>query len=129
MPKQTILVAEDDETFRRDVGRFLQKQGYGVICVEDGYQAVEFSLKDTPDLLLLDVHMPGGDGFSVHERLAKHPELALTPVIYMTHDPSREIEVAAEKDGAVTLLHKPFELDELLGVIRQALGTPAADAA
>ena len=47
----------------------------------------------------------------------------------MTHDPSREIEVVAEKDGAVTLLHKPFELDELLGAIRQALGTPAADAA
>lgn len=128
MPKQTILVAEDDETFRRNVGRFLQKQGYGVICVEDGYQAVEFALRDTPTLLVLDVHMPAGDGFSVHQRVRRHPELALTPVIYMTHDPSHEIELVADGDGAFALLHKPFELDDLLKAVHGAIGV-AAEAA
>ncbi len=122
MPAKSILVAEDDEAFRLQVGKFLRQQGYAVVCVEDGYQAVDFSLRETPDLLILDVHMPAGDGFSVHERLQRHPDLAVTPVIYMTHDPSHEIEVDASQDGAFALLHKPFELDELLKVVHGAIG-------
>lgn len=129
MPKPVILVAEDDEDLRLEVGRFLRKHGYGVICVEDCYQAVEFAVKDEPDLLVLDVHMPAGDGFTVHERIQRHPELALTPVIYMTREPSREIEVVAEKDGAFALLHKPFEMQELLRKVEAALRSSSADAA
>lgn len=127
MSAKTILIAEDDTDFRRAVGRFLQQQGYHMITAEDGYQAVEFALRERPDLLLLDVHMPAGDGFGVHERLMRHPELELTPVIYMTHDPSHQVEVDAERDGAITLLHKPFEFEELLKVVHQAVGV--ADAA
>lgn len=128
MATKKILVAEDDKAFRLEIGKFLRSQGYEVICVSDGYQAVEFTLREDPDLLVLDVHMPAGDGFSVHERVQKHPELTVTPVIYMTHDPTHEIEEVARRDGALTLLHKPFDLDALLAAIHGAIG-PAAEAA
>ncbi len=121
MAGQTILIAEDDPKLRRSIGKFLAQHGYHVLSAQDGYQAVELALKDEPDLLLLDVHMPAGDGFSVHERLARHPDLALKPVIYMTHDPSRQIELHAARDGAFALLHKPIELAELLETIKEAL--------
>lgn len=125
----TILLAEDDTAFRNRIGKCLVREGYSVICAEDGYQALEFAIRDRPDLLLLDVHMPAGDGFSVHQRLGRHPELALKPVIYMTHDPSREIEIEAAEDGAAALLHKPFEMRELLEAVRTALKSPGSEAA
>lgn len=128
MDKIKILVAEDDQAFRREVGRFLHQNGFDVVAVEDGYQAVEFALREEPDLLVLDVHMPAGDGFSVHERLQKHPHLALCPVIYMTHDPSTRIEQVAAADGAYTLFHKPFDLQDLHDAIVHALDIPPADA-
>jgi DNA-binding response OmpR family regulator len=126
---KTILVAEDEAAFRQELGRYLIKHGFAVISVEDGYQALEFAVRDNPDLLLLDVHMPAGDGFSVHERVAKHPELALVPVIYMTHDRSVRVEVQAEEHGAVALLHKPFQMEEMLLTVTEALGQTGAEAA
>ena len=129
MEQKTILVAEDDASFRQTLGNFLHQHGFAVLCVEDGYQALEFAVKDCPDLLVLDVHMPAGDGFSVHERVRKHPALALTPVIYMTHDPSRKVAMEAKEHNAFALMHKPFSLHELLGNIHAALRSSSADAA
>lgn len=129
MSRIKILLAEDDEKFRHEVGKFLTRNGFEVIAVEDGYQALEFAIKDKPDLLLLDLHMPAGDGFSVHERIQRHPEIALKPVVFMTHDPSRQIELVAADDGAYALLHKPFEMRELLQTIKDALDPSQADAA
>ena len=124
-----ILVAEDDERFRRELGKYLHARGFAVVCAEDGYQALDFAIRDRPDLMILDVHMPAGDGFSVYERVQRHPELAVTPVIYMTHDHSPEVLEDAREDDALALLYKPFELPELLAHVQTALGTGGAQAA
>jgi DNA-binding response OmpR family regulator len=124
-----ILVAEDEAPFRRQVGQMLTQHGFEVISVEDGYQALDFAVHAKPDLMLLDVHMPAGDGFSVHDRVQLHPELATRPVIYMTHDPTQEIEAVAAEHGAFKLLHKPFEMSTLLETINAALVGRTADAA
>ena len=117
MNRQTILIAEDDADFRKRVGAFLKAQGYRVVSVEDGYQALDFAVREEPDLLLLDVHMPAGDGFSVHDRVAKHPELAAVPVIFMTHDHSKDVDDTADAHGGFALLYKPFEMEYLLQVV------------
>ncbi|MHC4947765.1 MAG: response regulator [Planctomycetota bacterium] len=124
-----ILLAEDDEALRHELGRFLQSNGYRVICVEDGYQALDFAVRQKPDLLILDVHMPAGDGFDVHDRVSKHPELTVTPTIYMTRDPSWQIEAEAREHGGFTLLHKPFDPEMLLEAVRDALGSAGSRAA
>ncbi|MHC5027701.1 MAG: response regulator, partial [Planctomycetota bacterium] len=90
---------------------------------------LDFAVHAKPDLMLLDVHMPAGDGFSVHDRVQLHPELATRPVIYMTHDPTQEIEAVAAEHGAFKLLHKPFEMSTLLETINAALVGRTADAA
>ena len=123
-----ILIADDDTDVLREVGIFLRKQGFEVVCAEDGYQALEMAVRETPDLLVLDVHMPAGDGFSVQERVARHAELALSPVIYMTRDPSIEIE-SGRSHGGFTVLHKPLELEHLLDAVEAALRSAGADAA
>lgn len=128
MPPYKILVAEDDAQFRQHLGQVLTQHGFKVVCVEDGYQALEFAVREEPDLLVLDVHMPAGDGFSVHDRVMKHPEIALKPVIYMTHDPSTEIETVAAEHGGYSLLHKPFEMEDLFATIDAALAHGTADA-
>jgi CheY-like chemotaxis protein len=120
--KPLILLAEDDPTLRYELGSFLSRQGYTVVAVEDGYQAVEYAVRDNPDLLVLDVHMPAGDGFSVQDRVQKNPELAIKPVIYMTHDHSGSIAKDADAHHAVALLYKPFDPQDLLEHIERALG-------
>ena len=124
-----ILVAEDDLESRQNIGQLLVQHGFAVVCVEDGYQALEYALREKPDLLLLDVHMPAGDGFSVHDRVKLHPEVALKPVIYMTRDPSTEIEDVAAAHGAFTLLHKPFATSDLIDAIKAALRQQHPEAA
>ena len=126
---QTILIAEDEADFRHELGAYLERQGYRVVAVEDGYQALEFAVREQPDLLLLDVHMPAGDGFRVHERIAKHPDLEMIPVIYMTHDPSEDVDDTADATGGFALLYKPFEMEYLLEVVHAALRSYGAEAA
>jgi DNA-binding response OmpR family regulator len=124
-----ILIADDDAFFLREASLHMAGRGYAVIPVGDGYQALEYALRERPDLLVLDVHMPCGDGFSVHERVIRHPELALAPVIFMTHDRSHAVAVEAARHHASTILYKPFELDELVAAVTRHLPDEQADAA
>ncbi len=128
MATKKIMIAEDCADTRRALGKLLQGRGYEVVLADDGYQGVEVAVRERPDLLLLDVHMPAGDGFSVHERILHHNDLELIPVIYMTSDPSFSVEQDAERDGAVALLHKPVDPDDLLRIVQETIG-PAAQAA
>ena len=128
MPDRKILLAEDDAKLRHEIGVFLRQHDFNVICVEDCYQATNFAIKEKPDLLLLDIHMPAGDGFGVHERVQKIPALALTPVIYMNRDPSTKLDALAECDHA-KLLHKPFAMEKLLHAVTVALDPSSAEAA
>ncbi len=112
MPAKSILVAEDDEAFRLQVGKFLRQQGYAVVCVEDDYQAVDFSLRETPDLLILDVHMPGMSGLAVLEQVRTIlPEAKVA--LFSGGDVAR--------GDADALLRKPVGADALLGAVREIL--------
>jgi DNA-binding response OmpR family regulator len=119
-PEPQILIADDDTGFLRALTVRLQREGYRVLVAPDGYQALAFAVKHTPDLLILDIRMPAGDGFTVQDRKDRLPELVDVPVIYITGDKSKETQLRAEEAGA-TVVHKPFDMDELLEVIRREL--------
>jgi CheY-like chemotaxis protein len=121
MNSRTILVADDDRDFLRMEGQFLTQAGYAVLFARDAYQALQMSLSQQPDVLLLDYHMPAGDGLSVQQRLRATPALRDTPVIYMTGEPSMDLDVAARAMGAFAVLRKPFDQEHLLTTIHEAL--------
>jgi DNA-binding response OmpR family regulator len=78
-------------------------------------------VEQRPDLLLLDIHMPAGEGFSVQERFRTISTQTAVPVIYLSGDRSGEVDKAVLKLGAFALVRKPFENDELLMMVKAAL--------
>ncbi|MDH3584334.1 MAG: response regulator [Phycisphaerae bacterium] len=108
-----ILIADDDPDVLKKLAVWLRTEGHDVTVAHDGYQAVEFARRSRPDLMILDIHMPGGDGFSVQDRTERLAGLEYIPVIYLTHDRSSSTAELVEQHGAVAVLYKPFSTDDL----------------
>lgn len=121
MRHPTILIADDDARLLAALSQRLRGEGFDVITATDGYNALAKAVESSPDLMILDVNMPAGDGFSVLERGHNRAELADTPVIYLTGDKSPRLDELADVLGAYATLHKPFDFDRLLNTIRAAL--------
>jgi two-component system response regulator MprA len=123
----TVLVADDDRAIRESLGRALELEGYRVVGVDDGVQAVTRARRDAFDLLVLDVLMPGLDGLGVCRVLRADGNRV--PVLMLTARVETPDRVAGLDAGADDYLPKPFELDELLARLRALLrrAAPVAD--
>ncbi len=117
-----ILVADDDVDFAKALGNRLKSKGYEVIVALDGYQALDFAVKHDPDLLILDINMPAGNGFSVHERLRNRARMGMKPLIFITGEDGDWVERAALDHGAFGFMRKPINSEELTRLVRTALG-------
>jgi DNA-binding NtrC family response regulator len=114
-----ILVVDDEKLIRWSSSERLQRDGYEVLAAESGEQALELVAQSTPDLMLLDVRLPGIDGLSTLQRaLGLHPDLA---VIMMSAHSTVDIAVEAMKLGAIDFLVKPFPFASLDAAVQRAL--------
>ena len=111
-----ILVVDDDDGTADAIAELLRDSGYDAITATTGEQALAKLRRSRPDLLILDMFMPGLDGWQVLESIASDPQLARIPKVAMTAWP-RPIELPP----GVTLLRKPFEWDALARLVRNAL--------
>jgi len=116
--KTTVLVADDDPHLLRLMTRNLQFEGYEVIPVSDGQQALEQIEAQRPDLVLLDVMMPKLDGFTVCHRTR---EFSAVPIILVTARGQEEDKIRGLDLGADDYLTKPFSVVELLARVRAVL--------
>ena len=123
MQEKTILIADDDLGHLTAMKVRLESEGYTVISTQDAYQAVEQALKSKPDLLILDINMPAGSGFSVQKRLDNIPELADTPVIYVTGEDPDHVDSIAGDIGAFAVLYKPFDSSALIEACKNAVAS------
>jgi len=123
MPNKTILIADDDVKLLQALKTRLEATGYEVFVTQDAYQALEHARREEPDLLLLDINMPAGNGFSIQSRLATMDKLAGIPIIFITGEQSAEIDKTAQERGAFAVVHKPFETDQLIETIDAAIGS------
>ncbi len=115
----TVLVVDDLQGVRQLLRSVLEKAGYEVLEAEDGRRGLDLVRTESPDVLLLDIRMPGLDGFAVLERArAADPEL---PVIMVTAYADTDTAVSAMQLGAYDYLSKPFNHGEVLAVVERAL--------
>jgi two-component system response regulator MprA len=119
MPEAAILVVDDDAPIRRMLDRTLSAEGYAVATAADGGEALAAVERSTPDLVVLDVGLPGVDGLSVSRRL-RAKGLAV-PVLLLTARDSVPDRVAGLDAGADDYLVKPFATEELLARVRALL--------
>ena len=116
----TVLVADDNEVAQRLCRRVLEKAGHKVLTASDGQEAVSLALANSPDMILMDVAMPGMDGLEAMRQIkAQRP--GMTVVIASAHSMAsdRERFLAA---GADDVLSKPFKLTDLTGVVERLAG-------
>src|ERR1700732_3434930 len=122
MTQKTILIVDDDPDIRLSLHGRLKANNYNVIFAGDGMAAIAEARKHMPDLIILDLGLPAGDGFSIMERLKANDSLSSIPVIVVSAR-NRDTNVdRAMQAGAKAFLQKPADNAELLSVIRQALG-------
>jgi DNA-binding response OmpR family regulator len=127
--QKTILIVDDDPDVRLGLHLRLKANHYDVIFAADGMASIAEARKHIPDLIILDLGLPAGDGFSVMERLKANDSLSLIPVIVLSARDRTANMDRALKAGAKAFLQKPVDNAQLLSVIRQVLGekqyTPA----
>ena len=120
MPK--ILIVEDDQDTRQLLKLRLESNGYETAFAFDAISAIAVAREEKPDLILLDLGLPGGDGVVVMERLKMFPALAHIPVVVVSARDATATEPRATAAGAEAYLEKPIDNEALLAAIKKALG-------
>jgi len=121
MAIKKILLVDDSPTERHYIGEILTKAGFTVLMAEDGEKAVALAKIQKPDLIVMDVVMPGLNGFQATRAITKDPETQNIPVILCTTKDQETDRVWGMRQGAKDYVVKPVEPAELLGKIA-ALG-------
>lgn len=115
--KPLILIAEDSLDGREMMRTLLRLKGYDVVAAEDGVQAIDLALKNSPDLIFVDLELPRLDGISVIRNIRRSTKLRRVPIIIVSgHDPSR-YEAAALAAGCTEYLMKPIDFERLDAIL------------
>jgi len=121
MAMKTVLLIDDDNVFLLTIGVRLKSMGYTVYAAKDAVNAISAVRKNNPDVVVLDVSLPAGDGFMVAERLRTLISTAATPIIFVTASEKPGLRERAMKLGAAAFLNKPFDATTLADAIESAL--------
>jgi twitching motility two-component system response regulator PilH len=121
MPVKKVLIIDDSPTERFYLNDVLRKQGYEVITAESGELGIAVAKQEKPDLILMDVVMPGLNGFQATRQLSRNPETQSIPVIMCTTKGQETDRVWGMRQGAIDYLVKPVVAEELIAKVK-ALG-------
>ena len=119
----TILVIEDYSDTREMLSVVLRNKGYNVIEASDGLEGLSQACRKSPDLILMDLALPGMDGVETARRIHQTPELSQIPIFAVSAYLTGEVEADVRAAGCVEMFSKPFDFDCLLETISITLGT------
>jgi len=119
--KKKVLIVEDERDIVKVLTIRLQSWGYDTVVAFDGAQGVFMAHKEKPSLIILDIRMPAGDGFSVAEKLKESSRTSRIPIIILTGSPEVKTEERALEVGARFYIKKPYDPEELLDAVKRAL--------
>jgi two-component system response regulator RpaA len=121
MDLANILVIEDDDIVARTIERSLRGEEFRVDLASSGVEGLKAARRNRPDLIILDVIMPGMDGYAVCREIRADPVLTLIPVLFLTAKIKDEDKITGFNAGADDYLCKPFNIDELILRVRAIL--------
>ena len=116
-----ILIVEDDPSFSRAINHIVEKEGYDVSTASNGMTGLRMATEDKPDLLILDVMLPGIDGFEICSRLRNEPQTAKLPIMMLSAKGQESDKTTGLKVGADEYLTKPVDRELLLEKITTLL--------
>jgi DNA-binding response OmpR family regulator len=119
--QRKILIVEDDADIRGLLSVRLRQHSYDTSVATDGMTALAVARREQPDLIVLDLGLPAGDGFTVMERMRAITSLADVPVVVITARDAATNREKAESCGAVAFVEKPIDFDQLLATIDELL--------
>jgi two-component system, OmpR family, KDP operon response regulator KdpE len=122
MNGKKILLVDDDQDLLLGLTARLKASGYTVICATNASSAIAVACKEAPDLVVLDLGLPGDDGFAVLERMRGLADLVAIPVIVLSARDPVQNERRALDAGAVAYFQKPADNRQFLTAIRQNVG-------
>ncbi len=128
MAGKKILIVEDDNLQLTALARRLKTAGFEITAARDGLTAISTARKEQPDLILLDLGLPAGDGFVVLQRLGMLINTGTIPVIVLSGRTPIGNRETALKAGAIAYIHKPVDIPVLLKAIHEALGISPPEA-
>jgi len=114
---KTILIVDDSEDMRTLLGQVLEGEGYTLFFAEDGNMAVAQAVAHQPNIILMDMSLPGITGWEAVEQLRKMPDFQHTPIIAVTAYVTKADEERAKAVGCDAHLGKPFDIMEVLDTI------------
>lgn len=117
-----VLIVDDSPTEQHVISRVLEKHGFETLVASDGEEAISIAEQNRPDLILMDVVMPGMNGFQATRQLARNPLTAGIPVVMVTSKDQASDRAWGLRQGAVEYLMKPVGDDELLAAVRSRIG-------
>ena len=126
---QTILIADDNEDLRRMLRQLLESQGYRVLEAADGREAAERAVRERPDLVIMDLGMPGMDGLSAVAEIRRHVPAPETQVLIVSAYDRLEFRTEAVAVGCGGFMTKPVDPAELLKAVRLLLRQDEGEAA
>ncbi len=125
MPKK-ILVVDDEPKIVKIVAFRLNEQGYQVITASDGQEALRKARQERPDLIILDIMIPKGDGGAVAEALRQDPQTMRIPILFLTSlVDGQQLELEGHTIAGNLFLAKPIDSNKLLSLVAQALQQPS----
>lgn len=123
MTKSLVLVVDDDRSMARLMVHLIRAEGLRAASARSAAEALDLARSERPDLILMDLRMPGENGCSATMSLRRDPELASVPVVLTSASPPETLEILAGEAGANDVLSKPFGLEQFLGMIRKWTAT------
>jgi two-component system alkaline phosphatase synthesis response regulator PhoP len=119
--KPFVLVCDDTRAIAQSIVFMLQGAGYRAQAVECALDCVAVARKDTPDLIIMDIMMPGMDGATASGLMKDVPEIEGVPVVLLSAMPEDHVKVRAEDAGAAGYLLKPYRKDVLLKTVAECM--------
>ena len=117
-----VLIVDDSPTEQHVMANVLKKHGYETVVACDGEEAISIAETENPDLILMDIVMPGMNGFQATRQLSKNPTTAKIPVVMITSKDQETDRVWGLRQGAVEYLMKPVDDKTLVQAVKSTLG-------